>query len=289
MPSRIGFIGAGRMGGAVARRLATGGYEVHVYDPAPDALARCTQAGAVPADSARAAAKGAPVVCTSLPLPEDVLTTWTELAPALEAGAIAVDLSTIDPDTAEDVHETLARQGNPFVTCALGKMPAAAEEGRIPLFVGGQASAVEQLRPIFERIGERVYDFGNPRAAATFKLISNLIGMTNVALLAEGYALARRAGIDSELFRAALADTGAHSFQSEVRLPWMAEGDYRARFGMALAAKDMRLAVNAAARWEIPTPVAAQGLCQLITASARGYSGEDVAAVAKLLLPEDSE
>lgn len=280
---KIAFIGAGKMGGAVARRLATGGYAVRVYDPDLAAVRACVDAGAVAAASAGDAVTGAEVVFTSLPLPEDVLAAWRQIAPDLAASAICVDVSTIDPATAGALTDLL--DGHPFVSCTLGKTPAAAERGEIPLFVGGPERAVAELRPLLERIGERVHDFGSPGAAAMFKLISNLIGMTNVAVLAEGYVLARRAGIEPERFAAALRETGGCSFQSDVRLPWLIDGDYAARFDTNLAAKDVRLAVDAAARAGVPTPVAAQGLAQLVTAVAHGHGGEDAIAVAKVLDP----
>lgn len=283
--TKIAFVGAGNMGGAVARRLATGDHDVHVFDLDPSAVERCVRAGATAAASAEAAVKDAAVVITSLPLPDHVRSVWADLAPRLADGAIAVDVSTIDPATADALTGTLDETGHAFVHCALGKTPAAAEEGAIPLFVGGPAKAVEALRPLLDRMGDKTYDFGTPAAAAMFKLVSNMIGMTNVAVLAEGYALARRAGIEPDMFSEALRDTGAFSFQSDVRLPWIVAEDYAPRFGAALAAKDVRLAVDSAARWGIPTPVASQGLAQLVSAVAHGYGSEDVVAVHKLVAP----
>lgn len=283
--NKIAFIGVGKMGGALARRLATDGYDVRVFDPDPAAVEECVRVGAVAAASANDAATGAEVVFTSLPLPEHVVSVWRELAPNLADGAIAVDVSTIDPVTARTATELLAGLGHSFVSCALGKTPAAAENGEIPLFVGGPAAAITKLQPVFDRIGQKTYDFGTPEAAAMFKLISNLIGMTNVAVLAEGYVLARSVDISPEMFIAALKDTGASSFQSEVRLPWIVDNDYTARFAVSLAAKDVRLAIDAAARTGVPTPVAAQGLSQLVSAIAHGYGDEDAIAIAKVLDP----
>lgn len=104
-------------------------------------------------------------------------------------------------------------------------------------------------------------------------------------MLAEGFALAQRAGIDADAFSAALADTGASSYQSEVRLPWMAAGDHAPRFAVDLALKDLRLAVDAAVRVGVPTPVGAQGLSQLAMASAHGHGGDDVTAMLKVIAP----
>ena len=281
----LGFIGAGRMGGAVARRLATGGHDVAVYDPSPDAVAACVEVGARAAESAVAAVRGAEAVFTSLPLPEHVTATYAELEGALEPGVVCVDVSTIDPATARAVADRLAAAGAPFLVCALGKGPAQAEGGEIPLFVGGPAGTVERVRPLLERIGNAIHHLGDVEAATMFKLVSNLIGMTNVAVLAEGYLLARRAGIEPDAFTAALSDTGAGSYQLDMRLPWMIADDHAPRFAVDLAAKDLRLAVDAAARAHVPTPVGAQGLSQLLSASAHGFGGEDVTAMLKVLDP----
>ncbi len=285
---QVGFIGAGKMGGAVARRLATGDFAVRVYDPDPAAVEACVKVGAVAAASAEDAVHDADVVITSLPLPEDVLRVWRSIAPHLASAAIAVDVSTIDPGTAHELSELLGRRTTAFVACALGKTPMDAEQGTIPLFVGGPADAVAALHGVFDRIGAKVHDLGSPEAAATFKLISNLVGMTNLAVLAEGYLLSQRAGIPPEVFTAALDDTGARSFQSELRLPWLIAEDYEARFAVALAAKDLRLAVATAARMGLPTPVAAQGMSQFVAAIAHGHGDEDVVAVARVLDPTAS-
>lgn len=158
-----------------------------------------------------------------------------------------------------------------------------AEEGAIPLFVGGDQQAIEELQPIWSRIGERTHRMGTVEAATTFKLVSNLIGMTNLAVLAEGLVLARRAGIDDAVFHAALSDTGGASYQQQIRLPWITADDWAPRFCVDLALKDLRLAVDAALRWGVPVPVGTATANELADASARGWGGEDVVALAKVV------
>lgn len=282
-PWSIGFIGAGRMGGAIARRLVSGGYDVSVYDPSSAAVEACVAVGAKAAASAEAAADGADAVFTSLPLPEHVIATYQAILPKLSQQAYCIDVSTIDPTTARALSDLLGPQR--FVACPVGKTPAQAESGELPLFVGGDQAAIEAVRPLLDRIGSSRHELGTVEAATAFKLISNLVGMTNLAVLAEGHALARQVGIADDAFAAALAETGAASFQLELRLPWIVADDYAARFSVDLAAKDLRLAVDAAARAGVPTPVGAQGLSQLVAATAHGYGDEDVVAIAKLLRP----
>ncbi|MPY85994.1 MAG: prephenate dehydrogenase/arogenate dehydrogenase family protein, partial [Actinophytocola sp.] len=191
---KIGFIGAGKMGGAVARRLATRGHQVRVYDPSREATRACTVAGAGACDSAAEAASEADAVFTSLPLPEHVVDTYRSLVSVLEPGIVCVDVSTIDPIVARGISDLLAEREIPFVACPLGKTPEHAERGEIPVFVGGPRETVAFVHPLLEEFAESVHDLGTVEAATTFKLISNLVGMTNVAVLAEGYVLARRAG-----------------------------------------------------------------------------------------------
>ena len=281
---KVTCIGVGNMGGAVARRLAIStDFTVTVFDPSAAAMQRCVEVGAVSADSLATAVGDAEIVLTSLPTTKLVIDTVRELLPVLPSGAVLVDISTIDPRTACTVVELCAEQKTPFVACPLGKTPAHAERGEIPVFVGGDQEAVARIDPLLNRIGEKIYNFGTVEAATAFKLVSNFIGMANVAILAEGLAIALRAGIAPDDFTEALADTGATSFQSEVRLPWMIEQDWAPRFGVDLAAKDVRLAVESALAWRIPVPVGSAALSQLMAASARGFGDEDAVAVMKLI------
>lgn len=172
-----------------------------------------------------------------------------------------------------------------FVACTLGKTPALAEKGDIPLFVGGDAAAIETLAPILRHLGNVTFDMGSIEGATVFKLISNLVGMTNLAVLAEAFLLARKAGIDPEVFAAALRTTGGWSSQADIRLNWMMQADFAPRFAVDLAAKDLRLSVNAAATWGVPTPVAAAGLSVFSLARAAGLGAKDAAAIVVPLTP----
>jgi len=293
---RIACIGVGNMGGAVARRLAGGEFDVTVYDPSAQAMERCAAAGATPTDSLRSAVADAELVVTSLPTPELVAETVYQVLDLVGSETVVMDISTIDPQTARAVADRCAAADVPFVACALGKTPAHAEEGAIPLFVGGDGPALERLRPVLDRMGEKTYHFATVEGATTFKLVSNFVGMANVAILAEGLAIANRAGIDDAAFAEALADTGAASFQSQIRLPWMIDCDWTPRFGVDLAAKDLRLAAGSAAVWKVPTPVGSAALAQLMATATQGWGSEDVVAMAKLVdaqrrepLPADQE
>ncbi|WP_198416298.1 NAD(P)-dependent oxidoreductase [Cryobacterium sp. Sr3] len=283
----IGFVGLGAMGGAIARNLAKAGWAMRVFDLSGPAIDRACGAGAVAALSATDAVTGSAVVFTSLPTPELVEKFWVEQAPNLAAGSIAVDLSTIDPTTSRRISDMIASSTSAsFVACTVGKTPAHAEKGEIPAFVGGTPEDIERLSPLLKVLSNNVYDMGSVEGATIFKLVSNLVGMSNLAVLAEGYVLARRAGIPADMFTEALRTTGGWSVQADLRLDWLVEDDLAPRFAVDMAAKDLRLSVNAAAEWHVPTPMAAASLSAFTTASASGHGSLDAAAIVEPLDPQ---
>lgn len=281
----VAFIGLGRMGGAMARRLAAADFTVRAYDPSETALDRVVEAGASAAASAIEAAKGADVVMTSLPTPELLVETYAAEGGALignaQPGALFVDVSTIDPQTARQLTSITEHAGARFIACPVGMGPNQAEEGIVPLYVGADEDAIMPLREIFDTIGGAVHLFGTPEAATSFKLLSNLVGVGNFAVLLEGYQLGLAAGIPAQALADALAGTGGASYQLELRLPWVMQDDFTPRFSVDLALKDLRLAIDSAARAGVPVPMGAQTLQALSAAAGLGFGGEDVGAITK--------
>lgn len=283
---QVGVLGLGLMGGGVARSLLREGWEVLAYDLSNAALQRVIEKGGRAASSAADLARRVDVLLTSLPRPTDVRSVYLDrdgLAEHLRPGSLAVDLSTVDPATSRQVHDGLAERGIHFLACPLGKGPAQAESGQLPLFVGGRADLLERARPVFDAIGEQTHHLGDVEQAAAFKLISNLMGMTSIVVMAEGLLLAERAGIASDVLLAALADTGGHSYQVAVRGPLLAQRDFAPRFPVSLALKDLRLALQAADGMDAVTPLGALALQVFSAAANAGLAGEDAVSVAKVI------
>ncbi|MBO4300259.1 MAG: NAD(P)-dependent oxidoreductase, partial [Desulfovibrio sp.] len=195
----FGFIGVGVMGGPLARNLIRAGKRVHVYNRSPEGREKTLAAGTsgVPALTM---ADMAPcdVVFTCLALPEHVCEKMlgSEGAYAhLRAGAVHVELSTIDPQTAHTLSDAAARRDIAYVQCTLGKTPAHAEKAEEPLFVGGDSKAIAALADVWPIIGQ-FNDVGTIDAACAVKLVSNLVGMANLAALSEGLRVGAAAGVD---------------------------------------------------------------------------------------------
>jgi len=275
------------MGGGLARTLIRAGKEVLVYDLSPEAVQKTVGAGATgKAVKAFKDMAGSDVVFTSLPLPGDVegvMLGKDGLLNLMKPGSTYIDVSTIDPRTARKLSDAAEARKVHFLECPLGKTPAHAEKAEEPIFVGGKKEVYEKMKGILEIVGKPVIYLGEVEASSAFKLISNMIGMTNLAVLSEGIRIAHQAGIETKLFLDLLADTGGKSFQAEVRGPWIAHGDFANRFGLDLALKDVRLGCEMAEVWANSPKAMKVALEYFREASAKGFGKEDCNAIYKVI------
>ena len=282
----IGFVGLGLMGGPLARNLIRAEKSVLVHDLSEEAISRTLAAGT----SGRGAKNldeftACELVFTCLPLPQhvrDVMSGPNGIYAKMKKGGIHVELSTIDPQTAESLAAEAEDKGLIYIQSTLGKTPYHAEKAEEPLFIGGDQDAVKKLEDIFNIIG-RPYNVGSIAASCAVKLISNLVGMTNLAVLAEGLRVGEKAGLDKKMLLELLSDTGARSFQMDVRGPWLASGDFNPRFGLDLALKDVRLGLEMARAWGLDMKAMEAALAYYKAASAAGHGKEDCNAVYKII------
>lgn len=283
----FGFIGVGAMGGGLARNLIRAGKTVYVFDLNPVVVEKTLAAGSTGNAVASAADLAeADVIFTSLPMPQHldaVMLGDDGLLAAMKPGATYIDVSTIDPQTARKLSDAAEARGIHFLECPLGKTPAHAEKAEEPIFAGGKESVFEAMKPVLEIIGSPVFYLGNVEAACAVKLISNLVGMTNLAVLAEGMRIGEKAGIDSAFLLKLLDDTGAKSFQMDIRGPWIINGDFANRFGLDLTVKDLRLGCEMADAWGNDAKTMKVALDYYKKASAEGLGKEDCNAVYKAI------
>jgi 3-hydroxyisobutyrate dehydrogenase len=282
MTRTVGFIGAGRMGGAIARRIADDpAWDVLVYDPSAEAVSRFDGSPARAARSEREIAERCAFVVSSLPLPEDVdrLYSAAGIAGALRPETVVVDLSTIDPFTGRRAAGAVEACGAAFVASPLGMGPRQAADGTLPLYLGGEPAALERAALVLDAISKTQYVIGGVEQAYAAKLAINYVSMSNLAVLLEGFGIGAAAGVDPDLLCKLMQDGGARSFQSDVRLPWILAGDFTPRFGIDLAQKDMRLAIDLAARYHAPAATGAAALQHFSSAQRSGLGSADIGAL----------
>jgi 3-hydroxyisobutyrate dehydrogenase-like beta-hydroxyacid dehydrogenase len=270
--ARIGVIGLGNIGGAVATNLVADGDEVVVADIDP---ARAAAAGGATAGDVAAAAAASEITLTSLPSPEDVAgvaSTWALAAPA---GAILLDLSTSSPAANRALAETLAATGHHFVEAPLTGGAIGARNRSLVFMVGGADEPVARCLPVLDRLGRATFHLGPVGAGTTMKLVNSLLAFACTWVSLEGLSLAAAGGLDLRTAVDVVRTGGATNFFID---RWVDGIDTRGRppeFALTLAAKDARLIEEIAAASGVPAPVAAAVSGVLADALARGLGDHD--------------
>jgi 3-hydroxyisobutyrate dehydrogenase len=289
--ARIAFIGLGNMGGGMAANLAKAGHDVHAFDLSAEALERAKAAGCLPADSAAAAADGAEAVVTMLPAGKHVEQVYADcIFGAADTGAILIDCSTIDVDTARRVADAAIAKGLAAVDAPVSGGIAAAAGGTLTFMVGGSDEAFARAEPILSAMGKAVIHAGGNGAGQAAKICNNmLLGATMVATC-ETLLLAKKLGLDPQTFYdiASVSSGSCWSLNSYAPLPGVgphtpADNGYQGGFAAGLMLKDLRLAMEAAASADANTPMGARA-AELYTQFAdAGNAGVDFSGIIRML------
>jgi 3-hydroxyisobutyrate dehydrogenase len=290
-PTRIGFIGLGSMGSGMTRNLLKAGFELVVHDTRPDVLAEYEDLGAEVVDSAAAVAAGAGTVITMLPTPaivSDVVNGPTGILAGLPDGGTWIDMSTSVPAVADDVRRRTAARGITVVDAPVSGMAIGAATGRLQIFIGGDAEAVERLRPVFEAMGdpERILHVGPHGAGYAVKLMINQLWFSHLVATAEVLAVGVKAGVELGVLRDALIASPANSnFLEHDVLSILEHGDYDEGFAIALACKDLGLSTDLAAAVGVPVELSA--IVEQVYRRARASYGDRAGEMTPFQLYED--
>ncbi|MEJ0005439.1 MAG: NAD(P)-dependent oxidoreductase [Steroidobacteraceae bacterium] len=196
--SECGFIGLGRMGGAMARRLIDAGHQVVVYDPSPAATALLAAHGAKVAPDVRAVADACADCVLKPATPQIVEEVVLGIAGIREGKRLKVcaDLSTSGPDTAVKLAAGLAARQIASLEAPVSGGIKGAREGTLSLMVAGPQAIWEQVQPLLAVFGKPFFMGVNPGAGQTMKLVNNLLGACAIAITAEGMTMGAKAGLD---------------------------------------------------------------------------------------------
>jgi len=264
--AKIAFIGLGHMGGGMAPNLAKAGQEVRAFDLVPEAVQHAVDAGCSAAHSAADAVKGADVVITMLPAAQHVRAVFqNDVAPNAAPGTLLIDCSTIDVQSARDVGEAMKAKGLDFVDAPVSGGIAAAAAGTLALMVGGTDEQFERARPILEPMAKAVIHAGELGAGQAAKICNNMILGATMAATVEGFALAKKLGLNLQTFFdiSSKASGQSWSMTSYCPVPGVgpetpADHDYEGGFAAALMLKDLKLAEEAAKQAGAYTPMGAK-------------------------------
>jgi 4-hydroxybutyrate dehydrogenase/sulfolactaldehyde 3-reductase len=216
--------------------------------------------GAVEARSAREAATGADIVLSSLPVPADVEAVVLGpdgILPAMRSGSVYIDLSSIDPQTTRKVGAALAERGVRMIDSPVGPGPDAAERGELTLMLGGERSVIEECQDVLRAIGSRQFYCGPLGCGVTTKVVNNLVSCSINALNGEALVLGQKAGLDLDVLIEVMSTTAADNRHLHVTgHDRILAGNFEPNFRLALAHKDLGLAIRYALQLGVPLPIA---------------------------------
>ncbi len=254
---KIGFIGLGNMGGPMAANLAKAGHEVAGFD-----LTAPCPAGVTAADSATKAAEGAEVVLTMLPNGEILRAVAGEVTPAMQAGAVLCDCSTVDVASARDVAAQAAAAGLGALDAPVSGGVGGAAAGTLTFMVGGSEDAFAKVLPLFEIMGQKAVHCGAAGSGQAAKICNNMILGVTMAVTCEAFALADKLGLDRQKMFDVVSTSSGYSWSMNAYCPAPgigpqspADNDYKPGFAAELMLKDLRLSQQAAEEADADTPM----------------------------------
>jgi 3-hydroxyisobutyrate dehydrogenase len=289
--AKIAFIGLGHMGGGMAPNLAKAGHEVRAFDLVPEAVERAKEGGCSPAASAADAVKDADVVITMLPAAKHVRAVFhDDVAPNAKASALLIDCSTIDVQSARDVGEEMKTKDFDFVDAPVSGGIAAAAAGTLALMVGGTDEQFERAKPFLEPMAKAVIHAGQLGSGQAAKICNNMILGATMAATCEGFALAKKLGLDLQTFFDISSKASGQSWSMTSYCPapgvgpeTPADHDYEGGFAAALMLKDLKLAADAAGNVGAYTPMGAEAEELYQRFVDRGGGNKDFSGLIKMI------
>ncbi|HWY71225.1 MAG TPA: NAD(P)-dependent oxidoreductase [Terriglobales bacterium] len=284
---KIGFVGLGSMGSAIARNLIQAGHELIVYNRTRNRAEAFRALGAQVAETPAEAAAGVEVVFTMLAddaATEDVVFSERGLLSSLPAGKVHVCCSTISVALSRRLAAAHRDKRQDYIAAPVFGRPEAAAAAKLFIVAAGPQRQIELCRPLFDVVGQKTFVIGEDAPAAhVIKLTGNFLISTVIEALAEGFALVRKSGVDANQFLEVLTNS---LFSAPVYKTYGAllasEKFEPAGFKLPLGLKDNRLVIAAAEQAAVPMPMASLVHDRFLAAIAQGLSESDWSAIAKI-------
>ncbi len=282
----VGFIGLGNMGAGIARSLLRGGHRVTVYNRTRERAEALGKDGATVAASVAEACHGEAVLTMLADdaALESVAFGEDGILRALPRGHHHISLSTISVELSEKLTVEHTRNGQQFVAAPVFGRPEAAEAAKLIIVAAGAKEALERCKPLLEAIGQKLVVIGDrPSQANVVKLTGNFLIASVLESLSEGFAFARKSGIDAaallDFFTSTIFNVPVYKTYGAL----IVEGKHeQVGFGLPLGLKDVRLVLQAAERQSVPMPIASVLRDRFVTALARGYENSDWSVIGRV-------
>jgi 3-hydroxyisobutyrate dehydrogenase len=280
---RVAFAGLGAMGEPMARNLHRATLLSAVWNrTSARAQALAAELGVTAAASPATLAADADVVVLCVSADADVLEVVAALAPALRAGALVIDCSTVSADTARQAAALLAARGVDFLDCPVSGGVEGARQGTLAIMCGGDPAAFARAQPVLAAMGRTITHFGPSGAGQAAKATNQIMCAGIIRAVAEAMAFARAQGLPLEPLVDTLGKGAGSSWYFVNRAPFMIREAYPAGFRVRLHEKDLKICRDMAAQLGASLPVVDAMLAEYAQLIAQGHGDEDISAVYRL-------
>jgi 3-hydroxyisobutyrate dehydrogenase len=255
---RIAFLGLGKMGLPMARRLHEAGAPVVGFDPVePTRLAFAAAGGGV-ASTAREAVSGADVLITMLPNGKAVRAALLRGEPLVvhcAANAIVIDMSSSAPVGTRELADELAGRGVHLLDAPVSGGVKRALDGSLAIMVGGPPEVIAKVRPLLETMGKSIFETGAVGSGHAMKALNNYVSAAGLTAACEALQIGEKFGLDPVMMTDILNASTGRNNSTEVKLkPFVIPKNYASGFSLALMAKDLRTADDLAMHLDVPAP-----------------------------------
>ncbi|WP_321476018.1 2-hydroxy-3-oxopropionate reductase [uncultured Paludibaculum sp.] len=282
----IGFVGLGIMGKPMARNLLKAGHKLVVYDIVAASVAELGTAGAEAATSAADAAARSELIITMLPDGPEVQAAVLGTAGVLEGaapGSIVVDMSSINPLTAQKVGAACAAKGVEFLDAPVSGGEPKAIDATLAIMVGGAQATFDKALPVLKSLGSSVTLTGPVGAGNVTKLANQIMVACNIAAMGEALVLATKAGLDPEVVFNAVKGGLAGSTVLNAKAPMVIGRNFKPGFRIRLHQKDLRNALLAAESMKVALPLTSMVQQMLVASMNNGRGDLDHAAIVNVI------
>ena len=284
--TKMAWIGAGKMGGPMSRRLVGAGAELSVFDPVPANVDAVVAAGARAAISNQAAVGGAEIVVSMIPN-DAVLRAITigddGIFSSLAPGAIYVDMSTVSPEISGEVAAAASDAGIAYLRAPVSGSTTLAEAGKLTIMVSGDKDAADRGADMFAAMGAQQFYLGAYDQARYLKLVINLLVGTTGAVLSEALSLGRKGGLDWEQMLDVIGVSAVASPYIQYNLEPLKARDFSPLFTTEQMVKDSRLICDAGGNADVPMAIGHAMLKIFEDTIEAGYGEENLTAAIKVL------
>lgn len=280
---KLGFIGLGIMGYPMANNLLKAGFSVIVYNRTRQKAEELARNGASVADSPAEVGRRASIIFLCVGDSDSVCQVTESLLAEVQPGSVVVDCTTISPSVSRNIAQQFAARGVSYLDAPCSGSKAGATNGTLTFMVGGDPEAFERVREYLLAMGKKIFYLGGPGMGLQAKLTQNLIGALIFQAMAEGFVLARKAGLAPSSVLEVLQASVARAPLIEAKLPVVLSRRFEPNFSLKWMYKDLGLMLDSGRELGVPLPATAL-VHELFGASvSMGHGEEDFAAAITLL------